>query len=648
MRFLFYFFVSMVLSTSLVGQTTSPELLADKQPCIAPSMVAQAVISYEAGAKVYLEFTHLKSGQNLTLRSTDGVFSKRIKSFNSEVIEAGLPYDKAFELKALNACGEEVVVGTFTTQKQDIETDGISVSGRMFAAIEEFQRIGNMPLPEYLEGLMTVSPYEKIAFLQQFFFPNKKLATDEGTSLPKIGETDHAETNQKCTCALLVNLSQLAVPGEMFDVSFGNGNFSPSFEADSSEYGTWLPFDEDWKEKYSRRTTGPAKEHYLMNTGWNGNENHETEYFVENLGSGSPHMAQLRYNYACVNGTAIPRECACSKEIALEYYYGSVAQAYTHKGDGLADKNAVALTQDMAIVTVRNGDDVSVLDAGTLIVADTCSSDFQEEWLIDFVDLAGDVAMFFLSDSNSAEYGPLVDSLVSNITDLIGQPIILFGGECGYKTHPGTLVQGTKTVFMVPNKTVIATLSSYSHQYVSGKREWTSWSQINSDYYMTGFVKDGYLDMEERQCCTDKYMNWVYASLGGQLSMSQLRNLVTASVNQRGPWILGTAGVPITTMYGYKRLNIKDCGSEYPLGPLDPNNRNDLQALNGGTFDDGPIQVYVFDVNGKLILSEKSTFTPQELAGKVQAQGLTIAPGIYFVHIIEGSERKTMKVVVPE
>ena len=106
MRFLFYFFVSMVLSTSLVGQTTSPELLADKQPCIAPSMVAQAVISYEAGAKVYLEFTHLQSGQNLTLRSTDGVFSKRIKSFNSEVIEAGLPYDKAFEL--INQLNESV------------------------------------------------------------------------------------------------------------------------------------------------------------------------------------------------------------------------------------------------------------------------------------------------------------------------------------------------------------------------------------------------------------------------------------------------------------------------------------------------------------------------------------------------------------
>lgn len=685
MRLINLTWLTFFFALSLFGQEEQPlHPKFSEIYCTPPQLVAKAVIHYEGYSKAYLEFDTIMDAGGLTIRSLDEVYSQQFTVPGNELLVTNLPTEKLFEVETADDCGNPAVVGMLSTMAGDAETFGIEVSDRMFRAIMDFQALEpEQPLGQFLNSLQEVSPYEKIAFIQQYFYGGQKFQTDGGTVLPP--PPPPPPPPDTCLCRFVFNTTQIAAPAIL-----ANGVLKHVHEKSVHSNGDHkIPFNSDSRYWWFRNTKGAAKWHYAWTEGWKAGGTHRSySYSVVDSTLASPHMGQLAYNFLCTNYSEVPRECECEKRLHLYYRYDSRAVVHGELlGSSINDRSAEARAQDIGVVTLRMGNDpIQVYAAGDLRAESECSSGANTSWFVSLLEVAKDIVLFYIaSNTGSSTITPIAQSnMVNNLADdlqqLIGQPVWIKTG-CETETVDATLaLDGPKYVDLPPNTPTFLNVFSFTNQRVGGKRKWFSYAGIESKFYLTGVVLGGRLPGGPEACCTKKIGNWVYGSLESDLANStqSLATQVGKILGLYAPWNLPQdpfSNIMIMpSEYGWTEIEA-GCDEIHNLvAPPEDGTavQADAEAVNGAkelTEENGvlgnseltrspvinadeaegfePEEIYIFDLNGRMLYGGSETVLPNNFRQFLTERGVPHVSGIYFVHLVGQGQRKTIKVFVP-
>ncbi len=648
--------------------------------CTASQLVAKAVIHYEGYSKAFLEFDAVETVAGLTIRSLDEGYVEQFTLSGNGILVSNLPPEKLYEVEMTDDCGEPVVVGTFSTGAGDANTYGIEVSDRMFQAITDFQSlVPEMPLSQFLGELETVSPYEKIAFIQQYFYGGQKFQTDGGPVLPPPPPTPPTEGD--CLCRFVFNTTQIASPAIL-----ENGLLKHIHEESAGPNGgIKIPWNSKSRYWWFRNTKGAAKWHYAWSEGWKAGGIHRSySYSVADETLASPHMGQLAYNFLCTNYNEVPRDCECEKKLELYFRYDSRAVAHGELlGISINDRNSEARAQDIGVVTMHmSGEPIQVLDAGDIRAEAECSSGANSEWFVDLIDVAADIAQFYLAGSTGTPpTANMVNDLANNIQQLIGQPIWEYG-DCETVTADGTLAYNVspEVINMPPNTPTFFNVFSFTNQLVGGKRKWFSYSGIESKFYLSGIVLGGRIAGGSEVCCTKKIGNWVYGSLESDLANStqNLANQVGAIFGLYAPWNLPQDPfsniVIMPSEYGWTEIEV-GCDELHGLivppddGVMDnaapapvhgsPEKMDGTDVVEGHLETGYPLikaeeedafepeEIFIYDLNGRMIYGGKETVLPNNFKQFLRDKGIGSVSGIFFIHLVGSGQRKTLKIFVP-
>ncbi|TAK41327.1 MAG: hypothetical protein EPO28_08750, partial [Saprospiraceae bacterium] len=531
-------------STFLYGQEEQPlDPKFLEENCRPPILVAKAVIHYQQYSKAYLEFDGVTANQKFTFKTLEGDFSQEVISSTPAILLSGLPSEKLFAVETLDACSDTVVVATISTKAEDADVHGIEVSTRMFKAITDFQDLETeTDLMSYMQGLTSVSNYEKTAFIQQYLYNGQKFATDEGVIFPTLLPPPPPPPLDSCLCKFVFNTTQIASPAILNNGTLGHVHEESVNPGDPSS--PKIPWNSDSRYWWFRNTKGAAKWHYAWSEGWAAGSQHRSySYSVVDSNMVSPHMGQLAYNFLCTNYERVPEECACEKRINLYWRYDSRAVAYAKiTGSSINDRSAEGRAQDIGVVSLRVGDEpIRILDAGDVRAESECDSGANTDWFVELIDVALDIAQYYLITQGDTGTGAtqilaIADSLAGDIHDLIQTPIWVTT-DCEVATVDATLALNNVTIDLAPNTPAFLNVFSFTNQRVGGKRKWFSYSGIESGFYLTGHVHGGRVEGGSAACCTKKIGNWVYGSLASLPNSTQnLADQVGAILGLWAPW----------------------------------------------------------------------------------------------------------------
>ena len=653
--------------------------------CTPPQLVAKAVIHYEGYSKAYLEFDTIMDAGGLTIRSLDEAYTQAFTVFGNELLVTNLPAEKLFEVEMTDDCGEPAVVGMLSTMEGDVETFGIEVSNRMFRAIMDFQALEpEQPLSQFLNDLVTVSPYEKIAFIQQYFYGGQKFQTDGGTVLPPAPPPPPPPTEDTCLCRFVFNTTQIAAPAVLMSGVLGHVHE----ESVGQDGGIKIKWNNGAKYWWFRNTKGAAKWHYAWSEGFGTGGDHKSySYSVVDSTLASPHMGQLAYNFLCTNYSEVPRECECEKRLHLYYRYDSRAVVHGELlGSSINDRTAEARTQDIGVVTLQMGDEpIQVYDAGDVRAESECDSGANTSWFVNLLEVAKDIVQYYIYTNSGSTFvtaigqSQTVGNLADDLQQLIGQPVWLKTG-CETETVDATLALGNDLeVDLPPNTPAFFNVFSFTNQRVGGKRKWFSYAGIESKFYLTGVVLGGRLPGGPEACCTKKIGNWVFGSLESDLANStqNLANQVGGILGLYAPWNLPQDPfsniVIMPSEYGWTEM---EAGCDEIHGLIVPpgdgtveqagveavNGIGELTEENGGLENNvtghpeinaaeaegfEPEKIFIFDLNGRMLYGGSETVLPGNFKQFLTERGVSNVSGIYFVHLVGQGQRKTIKVFVP-
>lgn len=702
------FFGLLLCSLPLMGQEDEYPGPAPLHPnfeepyCPVPKLVGKAVIHYQGYSRVFLEFDESVVGRNVAVQTIESSFAEGALMSSSDLLLDAVPPDTELEITVTDDCGQLVTLGSISTNPTDAATYGIEVSDRMYQAIKDFQNMeASVPFSAYLEELPTVSPYEKIAFIQQYYYNGARFQQDMGTVIPVIpgppgpgpdddddDDDDGGGGDEDCRCRFVFNTTQIATPAQLMSGVLGHVHE----KSQHSNGDHKIPFQKDARYWWFRNTKGPGKWHYAWTEGWKAGGNHYAyNYNVVEDSFESPHHAQLAYNFFCTNYEQLPRECECTKRLRLYYRYDTRVVAHGKLlGSSLWDRTAEARAQDIGVATLKIGNQqVQVLDAGDVRAEAQCSSGTNGEWFLELLDVAEQVAYLVLALEGNSNPSPqqleqLVGTIAEELGDLITTPIYNYG-ECETVVADETLAFDGPFELDVPANTEIRlNLMSFTSQRVGGKRKWFSYSGVESGFYMVGMIMGGIVKEGPEECCTNKMANWIYGSCDDCDSYPThiYETQVGAILGLWAPWNLPvdpwSGAVDMPSEYGRTEY-VVECGTIDPLRPvvmptgttpmapavLPPSQPEPTvvevgedgettwhpQTTNPAPETDEmfvPEQVVIFDVNGRIVYRGNDTVTPATLGFFMDQRGINRSAGIYFVHLFgKEGQRKTYKVFLP-
>ncbi len=340
-------FSVLFVSTALFAQDSlwvelSPEFLAIKaDTCRPPRLVAKAVVNYVDHSNAYFRVEGESEGQFFGYRLLASLESTQVVPDSGEIFIPDLLPDELYEFVTIDNCGEEVTLGVISTFSNAPSVTGIEVSGPMYSLIEAFQRDeaeGSVPLYDYVKDAENISIYEKISFVQSYFYKGQKFELDEGPVLPPY--VPAPTTFDDCFCVFVFNTSQNAVPGTLLP----DGSILPNTAVNEDEYEGKLHLSGDGDSFWWWATSvkGAAKSQSIACEGWHAGANdYEVSTEVINNVDASPYLGQVSFNLLCTNYANLPQACDCEKSIQVYYRYDTRVTAYGRKkGGGFLDKNA--------------------------------------------------------------------------------------------------------------------------------------------------------------------------------------------------------------------------------------------------------------------------------------------------------------------
>lgn len=638
------------ISHYTVGQNAPLDPRFEESYCLGPRVIAKAMIHYEEYSKAYFAFDS-ESGflpSKVTIRGIEGNHISTQNVEGTEILISGLPFGERFLATTWDACGNEIELQTLSSNPEDIHTSGIEVSPRMFETLVDWREVEEpIALIDYLQEVNDISPYEKIAFIQQHYLKGELISIDRGPAFPVFTTTDN------CECST-VNSTSIAEPSNTV-----NNTINASHEESvNSSGGHKISMGLNSSYWWYRNNKGPAKWHYLWGEGFKARSHtrsHE-ENTVNNQNMG-PQRAQLAYNLVCTGRERVPGDCkTCTKKLTLHYRYDSevTADARTLSG-GTGDKNAEAIAQDQAVVTLRQGTNApEVLAVQDIRSSSECSSSINTDWFVSLVDLALPIAEFFLIGSNPTSLAGIISN---SIEELITEPIVE-RGDCGSATNQGTLASNSTVVYLEANEPLYLNIFSFSTQRIGGKRSWFSTSGIESDFYMMGILDSGYeIETLSKLCCADKEVHWLYASEDGPLSEPDLRSALSAELGLTAPWglpndpsVIGGVLLPFQTgkhshpgpCMAYEKPEERKAAN--PALSTENTSGEQTTLLKATEMIDADVILY--DVQGRKLWENRAQVSRANLYQLVIRSGLMQKGQLYVVQVVAGNRQEAYKLVL--
>ena len=624
--------------------------------CRPPRLVVKAVVNYEDHSNAWLRLEGASEKQFFGYRLLASAQSSELTYEGGEIFISGLLPDEFYEIVTIDNCGNEVVLGVISTFSANPFVTGIEVSGAMYDLIEAFQREeggGSVSLYDYIRDAEGVSIYEKISFIQQFFYGGRKFALDKGMEFPPYVPV--VASSDECACAFVFNISQNATSGELLP----DGSILPNAKTNEDEYEGKLHLSGDGDSFWwwSSAVKGPAKSQSIASEGWHaGGINYGVLTTDINNAAARPYLVELSFNLLCIDEGGFFQLCDCERPLQIYYRYDTRVTAYgKKKAGGILDKNAWAMAQDLAVVSLRDGlSEPEVLMGSSAQAQASCDWDIDENLWLELGDVAESIATFFARGNTTQPFSFFQNSLETQLGQFETTTFADDGGCNVAAVVEATFANDIMELSLHSNRLLYLDMFSFSNLRCGGKRSWDSYAQVHSDFYVSGIIPGGYgAPGEPDYCCTQKIGTWVLASMGGPLNPDEIASSLGFYFGTQGPWNMpaGPGNITELTEWGWDAVVVDESCmvAVNPVANL-PGEKEVLSIegdpLNGITKEPaGGEAVYVvYDISGRLVARGTSPFKKADAVRKFMEQAGDLPAGLYVLQLSAGAKREVVKV----
>jgi len=649
-----------------------PQELLDRiaDTCRNPVVQNFALIRYQNYSKVYLEMGGhpVQSIGYKELDANSGFTTAMLQS--GKAVLTNLIPGQFYTLQTANSCGVPV---SFVFETDTNLQELIQVSGPFFEAITAYTRMDvPMSFTNYLATLTDISPYEKTAFIQQYFYRGKPFSNDIGDFVPPVPPLpDGPDT---CFCNAIYT-SQLALPGMMDLIS---GTIRDESQSGSSNDPKNMNGDPRARVWYWLNNRGAAKYHQLFTNAYKAKKGvdyvramtwqdstKKDEYIT------SYQQSKLKINLLCMDGDEVPKECACEKTVEYWYRYDtrvSTESAIGNGGSG-ASVNSVSQVEDMGILSYFEEFDVEAsYDPLGFVVArnaSKCDRTPNSTFWTKAIDIYAAYLDVATQIYKSTQGGATVDTaqvrkLGNSVVKYLKTIESLINADyfdptnCDDDADVFSSKEGSKIKKIRPNMPAVLAINSFDKLSAGGRRSWYSTARVLSNFYIAANIRHNAYDGTPVHCCSPKVGLWVLGSCdGAPLSTGQLKILVAEHLRLAGylnlpPDPLAPGGVTVPREFGYLRQE----GSKEVCNRL-PINNSGGSGFGGGTEERSlSIQkdfqrLSIWDASGKMIANFTADDTQSaDVNALVRERLQSVSAGMYFVRLEANGQTSTQKIFI--
>lgn len=610
----------------------------------APVCTSTAVVRFTNFAVAYLELsTTSQLETTLTVvKNNSSTITTPVGNFTTlhhAVLLENLELDQSYTVLAENSEGESTVIGKFTTQSDEPNTP-ISVSDQMFSDLGDYAaNFSQMNLYDYVQQLNAVGYFQKLSFIQKYFFKGSSFSPNLANHLfpPKPTENTSA-----CNCELVIRAVKQLSPGLRKPTINDNGNYDPAI--DNS-------FKQDWNSKSKFWTAsamkGPAKYLQLWSQGRKISGKTVKWSSIDQSNVNAPNYAEISYNWLCTNQSGFPSEnCNCSKEVELTYRYDTRLNTDATLPTCFLCGNkgtAIAVEDHSVLVAFDKFGNREVLDRGMALTSTNCSVDWNPDFLVNYLGIAGEIAkgVAVIESSDPAVQAKLlpqiVDNLVTQLQKIVKTPIRNVAACAATQISP-TLMDGKRVKVLQANKPLYLRLYSFSAMNMYGYTSWINTGRILSDFNLAGSIYGGIPDNQPAHCCSDAMASWTNATVP-----DAPKNSSELMAELAGFFFLHNQGFDHTE-YGHSSKKI--CPNPLQGSAVD----REAKVVKIGQ------RIQVEDVqmanNSEYVMYNEVGQVVQ--AGKVQDAGIslssdqTLTSGLYYILFVKDKDKAVAKFMIQQ
>jgi hypothetical protein len=681
MKFLFQFLFLIFVNTVTNGQIDEEEIdlntifpesvMSPPDGCLAPVMTNVSVLQFStyAEAQVSIYPAHLATTIYYKIAGSGEEYLTATVSEKGESMIYKLDKEKPYVIAVRNLCGKITEIGIIdaTTEFEGV----VTVSEKLHYELNRYlKEEPTTKLTDFLRNLTTVSLFERVSFVQRFFFKGTPLIDFAPIKIPEIS------VPSVCFCNSIIT-TQLAIPAALQFVSSGSGNVeaftqstsggnpNPQGSNGSNNNGT------NSRKWHWLNNKGPGKYHQAWTEGFKAKfpVNHEAHvgWDRQETSGISSQKSYIRTTLICLDGDELPAECGCEKDIEFGYRYDTRVTAHAHLVSGtIGTKKAWAQAEDMYTVVFEDeslplDERYQVLDMGVVRSASACDWSVNPDFWTNKATLLADAAKLYLaySATQNVQAGQQPsqtqqDALTNSITSFASTlgtafttPVTLSTG-CNNDDDKfgGVFRQSIQKTFK-PNATITLTMSSYDKISSGGRRAWHSHGRVLSGHFLTGVVKPNAYDNTPVHCCSPKLGMWLVGHCGGSTTEDQLKVEAADLLYHNGivNLINTPAGISVVDDFGYtvQASSLEQCNQIVVNPTVSGGRSNESEIKNDVKISN----VQIYDVNGRLVKSFQWSggFSNSDLI-RLKDRHSNLQAGIYFVLVDNGNGRENHKLFI--
>lgn len=500
---------------------------------------AQTAVRYSHSADVYLRWSPVIGASNyMIMYSTESDEStwSMVHTISTEMVLQNIPLDINLTWVVMAGSNPENPthqshIGSVTTRPQN---EPISVSPRFYNKLEGwFSKDNNTETFCNFLATIDVNQYEKLSFLQAYYFKNDYFVKPSGSAYASLENWYPTNTitgtegggecipilPEGCNCKVITRGANLAEPNSKYE----NYEILPRFTRKI------LAHDNDGDYAIMDRfEAGAAKFVSLKQNigGWAHNAAMSNMEGANDTTAVTTEVSQIVFFLACLkNGgwtTNLPAACDCERPLHVYYEYATRLHVKAEKRTCIWTKGAEATAEDLAFVALYEGKtgNLTPLNGGQRMLSASCKSTWNPTFWINVLDVLSPVAQFYLQTLDTTQNRvPSTNQLtqfINALKVLVNTNFSNNSGSCETIDRDHVLVSGSHTFNLTANHPIRVALFSAYYIRTRGYGCWRAEAGVASDYYLMGVVESQLT--EDEDCCTDKFANYVVGSLSNPTS----------------------------------------------------------------------------------------------------------------------------------